>query len=117
MCEREREVGREVLKMVGEQEDVRPIISIQGCEVSRGLLSGDPDFLDGAALDGVHRSTLECGHSPRLPRQIEVLGHWCVVLVLYSEPVSVHRLVQMTSGLPPPPPPTYTALHAMQLIR
>ena len=32
MCERRREVGREVLKKVGEQEDVHPIISIQGCE-------------------------------------------------------------------------------------
>ena len=32
--EREREVGREVLKKVGEQEDIQPIISVQGCEVS-----------------------------------------------------------------------------------
>ena len=34
------------------------------------------------ALDGVHRSILECGHSPRMPRQIEVFGHQCVFLVL-----------------------------------
>ena len=38
MGERERERGgggeREVLKKVGEQEDVQPIIPIQGCEVS-----------------------------------------------------------------------------------
>ena len=32
----------------------------------------------------------------------EVFGHWYVFLVLYNEPVSVsvHPLVQMTSGLP-----------------
>ena len=37
VCEREREgggVGREVLKKVGEQKDIQPIISVQGCEVS-----------------------------------------------------------------------------------